>query len=408
MMKTPETYWLFLEPYVHAIVRGSQGLLYNSVSRKYQVISVSDRLGYILESLCKPEQNYIIALPRNITVLPEVKSFIGVLRRHFMGDCIKANRTDIKPFNPFPHPVIKKKSEPVLKDFIREISFYADMPGMPDHQIYNQAYRQFFFPRIAAGRPEMPGSGLIGSVLEQMRPLKSANVNFVGISPDNPSVFEILSSATKELPFRFTFYLSPGAPVPTIPGWMARRISLVFLVIQPSDMPSADHPEIWSKIAGFKTVEFHFVVRNMEEVSAFSETAVLNGITKFAFKPFFDGQNLDFFKEQVFIGEEDVRMSRPGQNHVFSRLIMNDNDFGKFHVMPDGTVFANTNDPTVGVIPQNTLLDLVDYEMKKGISWIRSRTKVQPCNDCIYQFLCPPVSNYELLINRFNFCHIFP
>lgn len=42
---------------------------------------------------------------------------------------------------------------------------------------------------------------------------------------------------------------------------------------------------------------------------------------------------------------------------------------------------------------------------KRGI-WFRVRNQVQPCRTCVYEVLCPPLSNYEYALHRNNLCHI--
>jgi uncharacterized protein len=45
-----------------------------------------------------------------------------------------------------------------------------------------------------------------------------------------------------------------------------------------------------------------------------------------------------------------------------------------------------------------------DY-IAAGESWVRVRNQ-KPCVDCIYQWLCPSPSNYEIVIRKPNLCHI--
>ena len=44
--------------------------------------------------------------------------------------------------------------------------------------------------------------------------------------------------------------------------------------------------------------------------------------------------------------------------------------------------------------------------MDKGKSWWKLRTNIKPCNNCLYNLLCPPISNYEYVIGKYNLCNI--
>ena len=150
------------------------------------------------------------------------------------------------------------------------------------------------------------------------------------------------------------------------------------------------------------------MVSNQEDLEEALEIVKLFDLNNVFFKPFFTGKNLDFFRENVFVSKEEILASQPDQQQVFSRISINENDFGKFSVLPGGEVYANLNDPMIGEATKSSLVQLVRSELGKGISWRRIRAQVSPCKDCLYQFLCPPISSYEIFMKRFNFCDVYP
>ena len=48
---------------------------------------------------------------------------------------------------------------------------------------------------------------------------------------------------------------------------------------------------------------------------------------------------------------------------------------------------------------------LIQKEIEEGKSWLRVRNQ-EPCNACIYQWLCPSPSDYEIMIGQTNLCHV--
>ena len=84
---------------------------------------------------------------------------------------------------------------------------------------------------------------------------------------------------------------------------------------------------------------------------------------------------------------------------------MNICDFGKINIMPNGDAYANLNYPSLGNIYTDSIYEIVSKEIEDGNSWLRIRNQT-PYNDCIYQWLCPPPSNYEVVIGRPNLCHV--
>ncbi len=51
------------------------------------------------------------------------------------------------------------------------------------------------------------------------------------------------------------------------------------------------------------------------------------------------------------------------------------------------------------------LMDIIYRELIENTAWrvIRNFT---PCNDCLFQFICPPISNYEYSLGCKSFCHV--
>lgn len=118
--------------------------------------------------------------------------------------------------------------------------------------------------------------------------------------------------------------------------------------------------------------------------------------------PLFTGENFDFFKEHVFIRPEKLLNSGLKKREVFAHQAVNTFDFGKVSIMPDGLIYANRNHPPIGNTDE-ILKDVLHRELFSGQSWRRIRD-TRPCTDCLYQWLCPSPSNYELVIGRPDLC----
>ena len=73
--------------------------------------------------------------------------------------------------------------------------------------------------------------------------------------------------------------------------------------------------------------------------------------------------------------------------------------------MPNGDTYANVNYPALGNIYTDSIYDIVCKEIEEGASWFRIRNQ-EPCNKCVYQWLCPPPSDFEIVIGRPNLCHV--
>ncbi len=120
--------------------------------------------------------------------------------------------------------------------------------------------------------------------------------------------------------------------------------------------------------------------------------------------PVYNGGNIDFFKHNIFTSQEDLDKIKLTKREIFIHQKLNLTDFGKLTILPDGVVYANVNFEPNGNI-DNSPYSIIYKEMTEGKSWLRIRNQA-PCTNCIYQFLCPSPSNYELAIGKPNLCHI--
>ena len=126
----------------------------------------------------------------------------------------------------------------------------------------------------------------------------------------------------------------------------------------------------------------------------------------YTIEPLYTGKNLDFFEKQVFINESDIFEETIPQRTIFANSILNSNFFGHLYIDCNGDVKSNPNSKNpLGNIATNTFYQLISEELIHCYSWKKTRKK-SPCNKCLYQFLCPPPSNYECVLKRNNLCHV--
>ncbi|EGF51958.1 TIGR04150 pseudo-rSAM protein [Bacteroides fluxus] len=116
--------------------------------------------------------------------------------------------------------------------------------------------------------------------------------------------------------------------------------------------------------------------------------------------------NLDFFSENVFTSYNELSHMSLTKQNIFCNQTINSNCWGQLFITPDKKVYANLNGNSLGTIGEDVLC-LIRKEMTGGESyWKYTRDKVIPCKACIYRYLCPPPSNYEFYLKRFDLCTV--
>jgi pseudo-rSAM protein len=154
-----------------------------------------------------------------------------------------------------------------------------------------------------------------------------------------------------------------------------------------------------------RTVEYIFEVTSDANCLQAKRLIDRFQLEKYQIKPAYTKANINFFEVNVFLNKEDILSASLSIKDFFIRQSINLYDFGKINIMPNGDVYANVNHPLLGNIYKHSIYEIVRNEFDKGVSWFRVRNQA-PCNDCVYQWLCPSPSDYEIAIGRPNLCHV--
>lgn len=125
--------------------------------------------------------------------------------------------------------------------------------------------------------------------------------------------------------------------------------------------------------------------------------------------PFFNGSNEVFFQNNVFLTTQDIACLNPSANDVLMNQVLNANFFGKIIIDSNSNVYSRFNGNSIGKIQQGQdIVGFVEQYLQYNDNWFLTRDKVSPCSDCLFCYLCPPISNYEISFKRYNLCEYEP
>ncbi|MEG1088463.1 MAG: radical SAM protein, partial [Bacteroidales bacterium] len=94
--------------------------------------------------------------------------------------------------------------------------------------------------------------------------------------------------------------------------------------------------------------------------------------------------------------------SQLSKREIFAHQSLNTISFGQLTVMPDGLVYSNVNHQHIGKICDD-ITDIIVNELKQNYSWRRIRDSAR-CSKCLFQWLCPSPSNYEIVMQKDCIC----
>lgn len=154
-------------------------------------------------------------------------------------------------------------------------------------------------------------------------------------------------------------------------------------------------------------VRFHLLVESEMQIEQAEQLIAEIEAERCEWVPIFNGENLKFFENNVFLNEDDIMSAPISMREIFCHQKLNTNYFGVLHFFANGEVRAEVNDQMVGWFPDKSVLELVYEELLHNTAWrqIRGGTR---CSGCRFRYLCPSPGNYETVIGKENLCHVQP
>lgn len=120
--------------------------------------------------------------------------------------------------------------------------------------------------------------------------------------------------------------------------------------------------------------------------------------------PIYNGNNLDFLINNVFITSESVFKYRHNFRSIFCNQKINSNFYGSLIIFPNASVKPALNSRVIGNLKSDELSMIIDKEIRRGNTWRLVRNKQEPCKDCLFRDICPPISDLEMCLGRYDLC----
>ena len=380
--KETTNYWFKIEPYVHISIVNSNVLLYNTFDGSFIESKDIEIVKLLKETLLK-ENCGVVLLTAERYNLDNIRKFIIELRAKHMGDIIdielsKSKRVQIMPFTSLVNTqeLFKKQNFPTGKkilEYLSEISIYVDYnTNIMDLNSFLKSLPNISTVNIIGNLKDVANYKELLLVLDQFPSLKKITCNYSNVISLQP-----------EFVNNFSYSILINYPIDISKWNYSRRLLL-------------------NQSIPFECI---FEVTSMDNYSQINKFIEEFGIEKHQLKPVYTGDNIDFFKENVFLTKDDILSTPLSISDFFINQSMNIFDFGKIAIMSNGDIYANVNYPILGNIHTHSIYEIISKELEEGRSWLRIRNQA-PCNTCLYQWFCPSPSNYEIAIGRPNLCHV--
>lgn len=407
------THWFYLESYTFLFYSKNQYVIYNTLNSTYIDCSLYGKtINTVLSILHNTNKTYCVGIYEYQLRDSQFTEFIKKIRNTFSGDIIK-NIRDIPPFISKPIlRILHHPNNPKTKEYnllgenalfhLHEVTFYLENQGFDLNPMYKDCYKQFLYPTYTEKQKLSHAKYL--EIIEQLSICQIDKINIIPATIEKKELFSYLLSLSRQYSIKTQIIL---------PYKKYNKEDLKQLLINPQfsimimvHLP-VDYEELNSYINLFNeyNITWSLIASNKNDVIFLSKNN-LGKFTNVDYIPWYTGDNMDFFKEYIYNDFKDIIEQKNTKQHIFRKQILNDNLFGKLTIFPTGEVYSNVNFPTIGNIQDQKLSEIVYSEIENYFKpWFFTRDYVS-CKNCVNKYLCPSISNYEIVANEYNMCYL--
>ena len=123
--------------------------------------------------------------------------------------------------------------------------------------------------------------------------------------------------------------------------------------------------------------------------------------------PLYNGKNNSSIQEYLGFFKKDLLNSDFTEHDILVNTYINSNFFGELTIYPNGNVHSCRNSSPIGNLRINNIKEVVLEELYNQKNWFIVRKRLGLCANCVFNRLCPPLSNIEMCINSPYLCEIY-
>lgn len=275
-----------------------------------------------------------------------------------------------------------------LTSFLRRITFY-----MGGESVKNNAYLQYPYP---IDSPKALDLGDVMGMIHRTCPVfPNIKYDIIISDPLQEGLIDFLNKMLG-LPIRFHLLLRESNEA-IIKHLLEKEFEVEAIIDTTVSDPLTTIPR--------DGVEYAMMIRSKEDIGLFTYLqSQCPSISAFAIAE----DNLEFFKENVFLTKEEISRLDMTRREIHIRQKVNPNFWGTLYVFPNGDVYPSSflnQTEKLGSI-QDNVVDMVTKEYYENHAWRKNR-RDGACEECVLQWLCPSPTIYERIFGISQECELY-
>lgn len=403
-------YWFYLEEYVYVNIKSKFGLVYSTLSGDLLIIKSKEIIG-LLKKIYVDENLGCIQLTSNDLSNDAIRKFVDNVLRLKLGNLIDTEINPVKPIILLPilslNLDVDKFIDKENKEFLlsKNISRYLLDINIILNTSCSQTckkceyYHEQFFHCLKNNSHLEIDKKILSTLFDQIDNFPIKTINLTGGDIYHYKNLDSLMSISEKSDKKFNFYIHY---LNYQPNTFIDSSNLHILINGPIDYAKLEYV---CKNTCRTNVVYHIIVENENQYDSFVNTLSSLGIQDYIAHPFYNTENYSFFQNNIYVTKDDILESPISMQQIHRNQKVNANSFGSLYILPNGDVKANLNDEVLGNLLHQDILSIIYAELIRNTAWRQVRAGNR-CSDCIFQYICSPISNYERVIKRNDLCTI--
>lgn len=410
--------FLYIEPFVFIAIKNKKALLYNTLNGAYIECKSNSLTGNLIKQLSLSKNLLVISLSEQELKELQIIRFINKIRKYFIGDIIKESQAIYKPIQLKPilsiqNYVTTNKKTPIssigkkVMNYLTNITLHINNECNLKCRNCQDSFKQFIFCTKKQDAVQEIDIIYLKKAIEDFKATSINRINITGGDLFKYSKLQELNSLLLDYSHLVEYHIHYQNIISNkdnIKSLLNHSKINILVDIPFLDVSLIRELQELFYPTGIQSV-FSFLVESDKDLNSVENLVKDLGIQFYNITPYFNRDNIVFFENRVFFTKEDIFEAKPSMNDILKKKEINPIYFGNIIIMSDGYIYANCNSKELGNIKEVSLYDAVYKEMQYGLSWKKLRSKIAPCKDCLYNLICPPISNYEDCIGKPNLCN---
>ena len=396
--------YLLLYPDTFLWCNEEKGLLYNAKSGYSYFFNKDKLIGSICDKLLDANNLYVCKIQKEESKEELLKEWLKMLCRYKMGEIVDTEDCNIPisfpPILNLQSDVTRIEKEPGrnigenVLSYLTNINLYIGGYCNVDNNYCKQTLFPYSDEMILF--PE--------SLIDFVRPLQNLPIrmNVIGGNilryPYYDDLFKILDKCS----FLVDFYVFDSSFCELLN--MMRNKDISYRIIYTNYNIFREIVDVLNvNMVNYSVI---YTVSSIEDLQNMSIILELIPISNIEVIPIYLKIQENFFQNNVYTSIRYLNRPQVDKQYIYRNSVVNSNFWGKITILPNGKVYSNLSLPSLGTISE-TPYEILIRELKMINAWRFTRDKCKPCCSCLFKYICPPISSYELVIGRNNLCHVF-